>query len=120
MDVEILNRKRKRAIVGTAVLGLTFAIAFAAYFNADPPLSSPAANWLATAAMVLCPGSLVFLALGWIDAEPQTGGFVVMWALVALMNFAFYGGIGMLIGRLFWKTDQKHQQITSGGGSPTR
>jgi cytochrome bd-type quinol oxidase subunit 2 len=107
MDAEILKRKQKRVIVGCAVIGLIVAIAFAAYFNTDPPLSSRAANWLATAAMVLCPGSLVFLALGWIDAEPQSGGFFVMWALVALMNFALYGGIGMLIGRLFWKTDQK-------------
>ena len=120
MDAEILKRKRKRAIVSTAVLGLTVAIAFAAYFNTDPPLNGRTANWLATAALVLCPGSLAFLALGWIDAEPQTGGFIVMWASIALMNFALYGGIGMLIGRLFWKTDERDRQTSKAGGLPAK
>jgi ABC-type Co2+ transport system permease subunit len=105
MDTSMLKRKRHKLTIGLAVLGLVIAVAFALYFETDPRPESSAAIWSGMAALFTRPGSLLFVA--WIDIEPQTSAFVVMWLTIALINFALYGGIGVLIGRLRWRADEE-------------
>jgi hypothetical protein len=58
----------------------------------DPKPGSPAALWTAAAALILCPGSLLFVRD--IDAEPGTSLFLFVWLMVGLINAGLYGGIG--------------------------
>ena len=96
-------RKRRRLTLWLAVIGLIIAVAFAAYFETEPRLESPAVVRAAVACLFLCPGSFLFVTF--IDAEPHNGGFVFMWTIVGLMNFGVYGAIGAVIGRLLWKSE---------------
>ncbi len=105
MVTAVPRRKRLRLTIRLAVLGLVIAAAFFAYFKTDPPLENPVASWAATVALVLCPGSFLFIALGWIDAEPPTAAFNIMWLAIGLINFVLYGVIGAIIGRFLWGWD---------------
>ncbi len=87
-----------------ALCGLIIAGAFFAYSETDPPPQSPMALLAGVAALVLCPGSLLFVT--WIDIEAQTSASAVMWLIIGVINFALYGAIGAVIGRLLWKTDE--------------
>jgi drug/metabolite transporter (DMT)-like permease len=103
MDTVTVKRKRRRLAIGLAILGLVIAVAFALYFETDPRPGSTAAVWSGMIALFLCPGSLLFVTA--IDIEPQTSAFAVMWLIIGLINFALYGGIGLLIGQFRWKAD---------------
>jgi hypothetical protein len=69
----------------------------------DPAPDSQAARGSGIAALVLCPGSLLFVVF--IDAEPGTSGFALVWVMVALINAGLYGAVGIVIGRLAWARD---------------
>jgi hypothetical protein len=84
-------------------MGLLISAVLFAYFETDPLPGSPAVLVAGGLALVLCPGSLLFVA--WIDIEPQTSAFAVMWLIIGLINVAFYGGIGLLVSRFKWKAD---------------
>lgn len=103
MDALTIKRKRRQLAISLAVVGLVIAAVFFAYFETDPRPESPAALWAGGLALVLCPGSLLFVT--WIDIEPQTSAFAVMWLIIGLINFALYGGIGLLVSRFRWKAD---------------
>jgi len=90
--------------IALAVSGLLIAAAFAMFFQiVDPAPDSQASRGSGIAALILCPGSLLFVTF--IDAEPGTSGFAFMWVMVALMNAGLYGVIGIVIGRLAWSSD---------------
>ena len=103
MDTATLKRKRRKFAVSLALVGLLIAAVLFAYFETDPRPGSPVALLAGGLALVLCPGSLLFVT--WIDIEPQTGAFAVMWLIIGLINFALYGGIGLLISRFRWKAN---------------
>jgi hypothetical protein len=94
------------------VLGLVIAAVFFAYFESDPRPGSPAALWAAGVALALCPGSLLFVT--WIDIEPQTTTFAIMWMVIGLINFALYGAIGSVVSRFRWKADGNPDAPASG------
>jgi FtsH-binding integral membrane protein len=94
--------KRPRLTIWLAVVGLIVALAFGIYFGMSPHNESRGAVIAATVSFVLCPGSLLFVTF--IDAEPWTNGFILMWLAVAIINAAVYGLIGRLIGRFLWKS----------------
>jgi EamA domain-containing membrane protein RarD len=102
MDHSNAARRRRRLTLWLAVFGLVIALAFAAYFDTDPRLKSPAVLRASLASLFLCPGSFLFVTF--IDAEPGTGGFWLMWIVIGLINFGIYGAIGAAIGRLLWKS----------------
>ena len=85
-------RKDWRTILQFAVLGLVVAAAFFGFFETDPPPGSPVALWAGGAALLLCPGSLLFVLA--FDIEPQTTGFTVMWLIIGLINCGVYAVIG--------------------------
>ena len=104
MDALMVKRKRRQLAIRLAIVGLVIATVFFAYFETDPRPGSPMALWAGGLALVLCPGSLLFVT--WIDIEPQTSAFAVMWVIIALINFALYWGIGLLVSRFRWKADE--------------
>jgi hypothetical protein len=112
MDVVTARRKRWQLIIGLAVLGLVIATGFFAYFETDPPPGSSAAIWAAGVALALCPGSLLFVT--WLDIEPHTTAFTIMWLVIGLINFAVYGAIGSVVSRLRWKADGNPDAPASG------
>jgi hypothetical protein len=89
------------------------AAAFFAYFETDPQPGNPATTWAAGTGLIFCPGSLLFVT--WIDIEPQTSAFAIMWLVIGLINFALYGAIGMFVGRLLWKIDGEPPRETVAG-----
>lgn len=105
MDTAMIKRKRRRLTTCIAVLGLVIATIFFAYFETDPRPGSPMALWAAGVALVLCPGSLLFVT--WIDIEPQTTAFGVMWVIIGLINFALYWVIGAAVSRSRWRLDKE-------------
>jgi hypothetical protein len=94
--------KRRKLMIGFAILGVVIAAVFCSYFHTDPPLNGTSAVWASGASLVLCPGSFLFVTF--IDAEPHTSGFAIMWLLVGLINFLLYGAIGAVIGKRLWKS----------------
>ena len=102
MDAAMVRRKRRKLTIGLALCGLIIAGTFFAYSETDPP-QSRMALLAGVAALVLCPGSLLFVT--WIDIEAQTTASAVMWLIIGLINFALYGGIGWLVGRSRWRAD---------------
>ena len=95
-------RKRRRLALYFAVFGLVIAVAFGLYSGIDPRGDTAAALWLGIVSFVLCPGSLLFVTF--IDAEPWTNGFFLMWFVIGLINFGLYGAIGYVIGKGLWKS----------------
>jgi hypothetical protein len=103
MDTATLKRKRRKLAISFAFVGLLIAAVLFAYFETDPWPGSSAALVAGGLALVLCPGSLLFVT--WIDIEPQTSAFAVMWLIIGAINFALYGGIGLLVSRFKWKAN---------------
>ena len=103
MNAAMVRRKRRKLTIGLALCGLIIAGAFFAYSETDPPPQSRTALLAGVAALVLCPGSLLFVT--WIDIEAQTTASAVMWLIIGLINFALYGAIGTVVGRFRWKGD---------------
>jgi len=97
--------RRERVIVAFAATGLLVAIAFYMLFELDPKPDSPMALWTGGLAMLFCPGSLLFIALGLIDVEVRTAAFLQWWAIVALINIMLYGGIGAIVASFLWTGD---------------
>lgn len=116
MDALTVKQKKRQLTIRLAFVGLAIAVAFALYFETDPRPGSPAAIWSGMAALFLCPGSLLFIT--WIDIEPQTSAFIAMWAIIGLINFAVYGGVGMLVSQFRWKASEEPNAPPSGGASP--
>lgn len=104
------KRKRRQLTIGVAVLGLAVAAFFAAYAETDPRPESTVAVWSGVTALVLCPGSLLFVT--WIDIEPHTTAFAIMWLVIGLINFALYGTIGAAISSFRWKADPELPEKT--------
>jgi hypothetical protein len=102
MDPAIAARSR-RLTLSLAVLGLVIAVGFGVYFDTDPRLESPAADWAGGVSLVLCPGSLLFVTF--IDAEPGTNGFLFMWTIIGLINLGLYAALGAFLGRIMWKSE---------------
>lgn len=103
MDTGTLKRKRRKFAISLALVGLLIAAVFFAYFETDPRPGSLAALVAGGLALFLCPGSLLFVT--WIDIEPQTSAFAVMWLIIGLINVALYGGIGLIVSRFKWKAN---------------
>jgi|SRR6266446_1360838 len=103
MDAAMVRRKRLKLTIRLALCGLIIAGAFFAYSETDPPPQSRMALLAGVAALVLCPGSLLFVT--WIDIEVHTTASAVMWLIIGLINFALYGAIGTVVGRFRWKAD---------------
>jgi hypothetical protein len=103
MDIASALMKRRWLTSLSALIGLVIATALFVYFETDPPPSDPVALGVAAIGFFLCPGSLLSVAA--IDIEPKTLDFVVMWLVVAAINFTLYGTIGEVVGRSWWKSD---------------
>ena len=97
MDAASLERNRRKSAISLAAVGLLIAAVFFGYFETDPRPESLAVLLSGALATVLCPGSLLFAT--WIDIEPQTSAFMVMWVIIGLINVALYGGIGLFVSR---------------------
>jgi hypothetical protein len=91
-------RRRRRLVIGGAFVGVLVAAIFFAYFETDPRPGSPAALAAGMLALVLCPGSLFFAT--WIDIEPQTSAFAVMWFIIGVSNAGLYALIGLVVSQL--------------------
>lgn len=106
MNRPTVVRKRRRLALLTALLGLVVAVSFAAYFETDPT-GRPALT-AGAMALLFCPGSLLFVTF--IDAEPQTSAFLLVWLVVGLINVGLYGVIGAIAGKFLWNwTDDSPQ-----------
>src|SRR5258708_21698758 len=103
MDAGMATRKRRQLKIGLAMIGFVIAAAFFFYFETDPRVGSVPALWATGIALILCPGSLLFVT--WLDIEPQTTAFTTMWLVIALINSALYGTIGGVVGKFRWKAD---------------
>jgi drug/metabolite transporter (DMT)-like permease len=103
MDTATVSYKRRKLTIILALCGLIIAGGFFAYSETDPPPQSPIALLAGVAALVLWPGSLLFVT--WIDIEAQTTASAVMWLIIGIINFVLYGAVGMVIGRFRWKED---------------
>jgi drug/metabolite transporter (DMT)-like permease len=103
MDVVTTKRKRRKLAISLALMGLLIAGVFFAYFETDPRPGSPAALLAGVVVLVLCPGSLLFVT--WVDIEPRTSAFAVVWLIVGLINFVLYGGIGLVVSRFKWRSN---------------
>jgi hypothetical protein len=99
----LAHRKRLRLALSLATIGLLIAIGFGIFLGIHSRVETSSDLTAVTVSFVLCPGTLLFAAF--IDAEPWTNGFFVVWFAMALVNVALYGGVGYLIGRLFWRSD---------------
>lgn len=103
MDSVATKRQRKKLAVSLALMGLLIAATFFGYFETDPRPGSPVAVFAGGLALVLCPGSLLFAT--WVDIEPQTSAFAVVWLVIGLTNFALYGGVGLFLSRFKRRAD---------------
>ncbi len=97
--------KRLRLVMAFALLGLFVAVVFYALFEVDPQPESAMALWTGGLALLFCPGSCLFIALGLIDVEVRTGAFLHMWGIVTLINIIVYGAMGAVIGSFMWTGD---------------
>ncbi len=76
-----------------AAVGLGIAVVWVVYqMLTDPSPWSFLNNLLSAIFMILCPPVLLTFPL--IDVEIGTGGFYVVWMVVALLNAALYAVIG--------------------------
>jgi drug/metabolite transporter (DMT)-like permease len=101
-ETPVFGHKRSRLTVWLALVGLTIALAFGIYSGVNQNIESRNAVIATTISFVLCPGSLLFVTF--IDAEPWTNGFVLMWLVIAIINAFVYGLVGYLVGRFLWKS----------------
>jgi hypothetical protein len=85
--------KSWRTILGFAVAGLCVAGLLFAYFETNPPIGSPFAKPIGVAAIVLCPGALLFANVD-VDMKPHTKAFNEMWSIIAVANCFVYAVIG--------------------------
>lgn len=105
MDTVMIKRKRRRLMIGLAVTGFIMGAIIWAYSvltdSSPPHFNFPL--WMAF--IIMCPSSLLSVPL--IDVEPGSAGFAIMWLVIGLVNSALYAVIGMVIGKLRWKSDDK-------------
>ena len=75
-----------------------------AYMVLADSLHQQSPNVLPVAAFViLCPPSL--LSIPFIDVDPGTGGFYLIWAIIGVFNATLYAVIGASVVRLRAKID---------------
>ena len=101
MDPGTARRRRRRLTVTLAVLGFLIGSSAGTYsqLNDSSPPHYNVALW--TALIIVCPPSLVSVAL--VDVEPGTIDFAVMWLVITIANSALYAVIGLALGCLAWK-----------------
>jgi hypothetical protein len=56
------------------------------------PPGAALSNLLFAICVILCPPSLLMIPL--IDVETGTGGFYIIWVVLALLNAGLYAGVG--------------------------
>jgi hypothetical protein len=98
-------------VLGIAGLGLAITAVIVAYIvltDSSPP-QSPNIS-LTAVFVILCPPSL--LSGGFIDADPGTGGFYVIWTFIGLFNSLFYAAIAATVMRLRAKSDRSRRKST--------
>jgi len=81
--------------VGFAGLGFLVAALIWTYSEVSARSPHPANVQLWTFLIVLCPPSL--LSIPFIDIEPGTSEFTVMWFVIGVINAALYGTIAWLV-----------------------
>ena len=85
--------KDRRMVFRFAAVGLGIAVVWVVYqMLTDPSPWSLLNNLLSAIFMILCPP--VPLTIPLFDVEIGTGGFHVVWMVVALLNAALYAVIG--------------------------
>jgi drug/metabolite transporter (DMT)-like permease len=87
-------RKRRRRIVGMAILGMAIAAAMFSYAEITNYKTMPPT--LIVVVVLLCPPSL--LSIAFLDLEPHTLSLAFGWLLIGMANAALYAAIG----RWFW------------------
>ena len=97
--------KDRSTILRFAVVGFVIAVVFVGFRMLIGPLSpwSPLSNILSVIFIILCPPVLLTFPL--IDVEIGTGGFYVLWMVVAFLNAAVYAVIGTAYVRLRKKSE---------------
>jgi hypothetical protein len=94
--------EQRKLVIGLGALGFTItAVLFAHLEFTNYSRLSPA---LLCTSVFLCPPSL--LSILFIDAEPHSSAIVVVWAVIAIMNYALYVAIGTAIVRYLKKIGQ--------------
>jgi hypothetical protein len=84
--------KDRRTILFFAVFGVAIASLFFAYFKILFPTHSSGAVGALWAAILLCPGFLLFV---WAAAiELDVPSLAIIWMITGLMNFVIYAGVG--------------------------
>jgi hypothetical protein len=98
-------RKDLKYVLGAAGLGLAITAVMVAYMVvADSSHLQPPNLPLVTTFVILCPPSL--LSAPFIDVDPGTGGFYIIWSFIGLFNAALYAVIGASVVRLRAKSDR--------------
>ncbi len=91
--------KDRSAILRFAVVGLGIPVAYVGFqMLTEPSPWSPLNTLLSAIFMIFCPAALLTIPL--IDVEIGTGGFYVVWMVVALLNAALYVVVGSAYVRL--------------------
>jgi hypothetical protein len=97
--------KDRSAILRFAAVGFGIALVFVGFqMLMEPSPWSPLNNILSAVFMILCPPVLLTFPL--LDVEIGTGGFYVLWMVVALLNAGLYAVIGGAYVGLRKKTDR--------------
>jgi hypothetical protein len=92
--------KDRSTILRFALVGLGIAVVFVSFRMLIGPLSpwSPLSNILSVMLIISCPPVLLTFPL--LDVKIGTGGFYILWVVVALLNAAVYARIGAAYVRL--------------------
>ena len=84
--------------IGFAGLGFLVAVLIWTYSEVSARSPHPANVQLWTLFVVLCPPSL--LSIPFIDTEPGTFDFAIMWFVIGVVNAVLYGTIAWLLCRV--------------------
>ena len=97
--------KDRSTILRFAAVGFGIAVVFVGFrMLMDPSPWSPLDSILSAIFMILCPTVLLTFPL--LDVEIGTGGFYVLWMVVALLNAGLYAIIGAAYVGLRRKTER--------------
>jgi hypothetical protein len=102
--VTLVRRKRRRLIIGLALLGLAITAAIYASIPFTPYSEPPSGTTIALGfvSIILCPPGLLTVPL--FDIDAYTPGGAVLWLLIGLINAGLYAVIGALVGSFLWKS----------------
>ena len=113
----VVMSRRRQFIIGLAVFGLaiTAFIYASATFIPDSEPPSRTEIFLGVLSIILCPPSLLSVALFDIDAYTIPGA--ILWLIIGLINSGLYAAVGVVISIFRLKTDKELPESSEGSGS---